>query len=273
MASLPARWQELAWPDFAGLDPERTVALLPVGAIEQHGPHLPLGVDAMIVAALAERALARAEPGLELLVLPTLAVGKSDEHLAFPGTLTLAGPTLQAAWTEIGASVRRAGVAKLLILNAHGGQVATGQIVARELRIRHGMLVVSVLWPQLGLPQDCLPTEELRFGIHGGALETAVMLALRPELVRMEKLAEFVPATRRRAEAAPLLTALGASGFGWMAQDLHPAGVAGDARLATAELGQRVLDHAVERIVALVREIRAVPLSSLAAGPLDAAGF
>ncbi len=269
MARLPGLWHELAWPDLAGLDPEATVALLPVGAIEQHGPHLPLGVDALIVEELARAALARAEPGLPLLVLPTLPVGKSDEHLAFPGTLTLSGATLAAAWAELGASLARAGVRKLLLLNGHGGQIATGQIVARELRIRHRMLVVPVLWPQLGLPAGLLPEVELRFGIHGGALETALVLALRPDLVRLDRLAEFDPATRRRADAAPILSSLGAAGFGWMAQDLHPSGAAGDARLASAELGRRVLEHVAGRLLALVRELRALPLASLASGPLD----
>lgn len=270
MARLPGLWHELAWPDLVGLDPEATVALLPVGAIEQHGPHLPLGVDALIVEELARTALARAEPGLPLLVLPTLAVGKSDEHLAYPGTLTLSAATLAAAWCEVGASLARAGVRKLLILNGHGGQIATGQIVARELRIRHRMLVVPVLWPQLGLPPDLLPEEELRFGIHGGALETALVLAIRPDLVRPDRLADFAPATRHRAAAAPILSSLGAAGFGWMAQDLHPAGAAGDAGLATAEMGRRTLDHVAGRLLALVRELQALPLASLACGPLGA---
>lgn len=268
MRSLPARWAELAWTDFAALDRERTVVLMPVGAIEQHGPHLPLVVDALVVEALAEAALARAEPGLGLLVLPTLAYGKSDEHRDFPGTLTLSRATLEAAWCEIGASVARAGLKKLLILNGHGGQVATAQLVARELRIRHGMLVACCLWPQLGLPEGILDAEELRFGIHAGALETALVQAIRPDLVRSDRLARFDPATRERAARAPILGSLGAAGFGWMAQDLHPQGAAGDATLARPELGRRVLDHVAGRLLALVRELRDVPLDSLAAGPL-----
>lgn len=268
MTDLPARWEDLAWPDFAALDPERTVVLMPVGAIEQHGPHLPLAVDALIVEALARGALERAEPRLGLLVLPTSPFGKSDEHLAFPGTLALSAATLQAAWLEIGASVARAGLRKLLILNGHGGQVTIAQIVARELRIRFRMLVASCLWPQLGLPEGCLPEHELRFGIHGGALETALVQAIRPALVRRDRLGDFAPSTAARAASAPILSSLGAAGFGWMAQDLHGSGAAGDARLASVELGRRVLDHAIARLLALVRELAAVPLASLADGPL-----
>jgi len=265
---LPARWAELAWPDFRELDPERTVVLMPVGAVEQHGPHLPLSVDTLLVETLAEAALARAEPGLGLLVLPVCPFGKSDEHRDFPGTLTLSARTLEAAWMEIGASVARAGLKKLLILNGHGGQVATAQIVARELRIRHGMLVVTCLWPQLGLPAGILPDEELRFGIHGGALETALVQAIRPDLVRGERIGRFDPVTRARAAAAPVLAGLGASGFGWMAQDLHASGAAGDAGLATAELGRRVLEHVADRLLLLVRELVTLPLDGLGPGPL-----
>lgn len=268
MTSLPARWAELTWPKFRALDPETTVVLLPVGAVEQHGPHLPLSVDALLVEALAEAALARAEPGLGLLVLPTCPFGKSDEHRDFPGTLTLSARTLEAVWLEIGASVARAGLKKLLILNGHGGQVATAQIVARELRVRHGMLVASCLWPQLGLPAGILPEEELRFGIHAGALETALVQAIRPDLVRAERIDRFEPVTRARAAVAPVLSGLGAAGFGWMAQDLHPSGAAGDAGLATAELGRQVLEHVADRLLALVRELRAIPLASLGPGPL-----
>lgn len=268
MTRLPARWEELAWPELRALDAERTVVLMPVGAIEQHGPHLPLSVDALVVEALSAAAIARAEPGLGLLVLPVCPFGKSDEHLDYPGTIALSAATLQALWCEIGASVARAGFKKLLMLNGHGGQVATAQIVARELRIRHRMLVVSCLWPQLGLPEGILPADELRFGIHAGALETALVQAIRPELVRGDRIARFEPTTRERAARAPILGSLGASGFGWMAQDLHPSGAAGDAGLARAELGRRVLDHVADRLLELVRELRDEPLEGLGSGPL-----
>ncbi len=146
--------------------------------------------------------------------------------------------------------------------------LATAQIVARHLRIRHRMLVASCLWPQLGLPEGILPPDELRFGIHAGALETALVQAIRPELVRADRLARFDPTTRERAARAPVLGGLGATGFGWMAQDLHPSGAAGDATLASAELGRSVLDHVAGRLLALVRELRDQPLGELGPGPL-----
>lgn len=265
---LPARWDSLPWPDFARLDPERTVAMLPAGSIEQHGPHLPVAVDRAINDGMCAAVMARAKPGLPLLLLPTSAYGKSDEHLHYPGTLTLSGPTLLQVWYEIGASVARAGVRKLLILNSHGGQTAVMQIVARRLRIEHDMLVVAASWSQMGVPDGLFPPEERQFGIHAGDVETSVMLALHPELVDMAKAQHFVPATQRRANAAPIMTSLGAAGFGWMAQDLDAGGAAGNAAIATVEKGQAVIDHVAPRILDLVREISALPLSDLADGPL-----
>ena len=156
---LPGWWQDLASRDFAALDPETTVAVLPVGAIEQHGPHLPVAVDTCIVDGIVAAALARMPAGLPVLVLPTTAVGKSNEHIDFPGTLTLSAETLGRVWYEIGASVRRAGVRKLVLLNSHGGQPQVMQIVARELRIDHQMLVVAANWFSWGMPEGLFDAE------------------------------------------------------------------------------------------------------------------
>ncbi|MDX6750881.1 creatininase family protein [Geminicoccaceae bacterium 1502E] len=268
MAPAPRHWQELSWTDFADLDPERTVAVLPVGAMEQHGPHLPVMVDACVAGALVERMLEMAPADLPVLALPTVWAGKSDEHLDYPGTITHSAETLTRMWTEIGASVARAGVRKLLILNSHGGQIQVSQIVARALRIEHRMMVSSVIWPQLGLPEGLFGEDELRFGIHAGDLETSVMLALRPDRVRMDRAGNFVPATLRARETAPILAGLGAAGFGWQAQDLHPKGACGDATLASVEKGRAVLEHVAGRLVALVDELSRWPLASLADGPL-----
>lgn len=267
--SLPATryWQELTSPDFAGLDPERTVAVLPVGAIEQHGPHLPVMVDACLADALVRRTLEILPADLPVLVLPTCAYGKSNEHLRYPGTLTLSAATLQALWTEIGASVARAGVRKLLLLNSHGGQIATCSIVARELRIAHGMFAVSVIWPQLGLPPGLFDATETRFGIHAGEIETAMMLAVRPDLVRQGLASDFVPLTRKMEPDYPILASLGAAGFGWQAQDLHAEGAAGNATRATPEKGRAVIDHIAHRLAALLDEMSRFPLASFDAEP------
>ncbi|MFO1072130.1 MAG: creatininase family protein [Geminicoccaceae bacterium] len=260
---LPGFWHELTSPDFARLDPEATLAVLPVGAIEQHGPHLPVAVDTCLLDAVVARALALLPEGAPVLVLPTSAVGKSNEHVDFPGTLTLSAATLGRVWYELGCSVRRAGLRKLLLVNSHGGQPQVMQIVARELRIDHGMLAVAANWFSWGLPEGLFDAGEIRHGIHGGAIETAMMLAVRPDLVDTEAAADFVPVTVADDLDYPRLRALGPAGLGWQAQDLHRQGVCGDATAATAAAGQAVLDHAAACLAELMQELVRFPLARL----------
>jgi creatinine amidohydrolase len=268
MNPLPRRrWCEMTSADFAEVDPERWVAVLPVGAVEQHGPHLPLMVDAAINIAILERALERTPAALPVSALPTMWVGRSEEHVDYPGTLTFSAETLRRQWYELGASVARAGVRKLVIFNSHGGQIQVMQIVARQLRIDHGMFVAAVSWPQLGLPDGLVDAAERRHGIHAGAVETSLMLALHPEHVRMEAAANFTPLTRRAEGDFPILMGLGAAGFGWQAQDLDASGAAGDAAAADAAKGEAVLDHVAGRLVALFDEMVRWPLANLPDGP------
>lgn len=268
MSAPPHHWQDLASADLGALDLRHVVALLPVGAIEQHGPHLPLGVDRMIADGIVRRTLALAEAALPVLVLPTLPVGKSDEHLAFPGTLTLSAETLTRLWTEVGDSVARAGVRRLILFNAHGGQVPIMDVVARDLRVRHEMLVMAWSWSAAGLPEGLFPDEEVRTGIHAGAIETAIMLHLHPDLVRMERAARFEPVmTAMACEGYRWLSPVGAGRMGWMAQDLHPSGAAGDASDADAERGRQVVDHAARVLLELIGEMVRYPLERLRPGP------
>ncbi|MEZ5923299.1 MAG: creatininase family protein [Hyphomicrobiaceae bacterium] len=254
-------WGDLTTKDFAGLDPERAIALMPLGAVEQHGPHLPLSTDAVIAGEIARRGAERA--GADVLLLPTLEIGASNEHLAFPGTLTLSAQTLIVYWTEIGESVARAGLRKLVMLNAHGGQIAIMQIVARELRIRCQMLAVAANTWDCGYPAGVLPSGEATHGIHGGQSETSLLLHLRPELVRMQHAADFVPATIAFNSAHERLRMVGTPGIGWMAQDLHPEGVAGNAAAASAETGRQIADALTKGLARLIDELSATPLSIL----------
>jgi creatinine amidohydrolase len=262
---LPGFWSDLSSPEFALLPPDRTVAVLPVGAIEQHGPHLPVAVDTCLLDRIVAHALALMPPGLPILVLPTSAVGKSNEHRDFPGTLTLSAATLGRVWYELGAAVRRAGVRKLLLFNSHGGQPQVAQIVARDLRIDHQMLAVAANWFSWGLPEGLFDAAEIRHGIHGGAIETAMMLAARPDLVDTAAAADFVPVTVADDLDYPRLRALGAAGLGWQAQDLHREGVCGNAGAATAEAGRAVIDHAARGLVELLDELVRFPLERLVA--------
>ena len=259
---MPARyWLDLTTEDFATRDMSRMIAVLPVAAVEQHGPHLPVGVDTFINEGYLAAMMPLVPAELDVLVLPVQAVGKSNEHLAFPGTLTLSWETVIRAWIEIGESVSRAGCRKLVIVNSHGGNIAPIDIVARELRVRHGMICVTAAWHRLGYPEGTYDASELRHGIHGGDAETSLMLAFRPDLVRQDKAAAFASRTIAMESEFTWLSAIQPAGFGWMAQDLHPAGAMGDASRATPEKGAASAAHGARAFVDLLRDVDRFELS------------
>lgn len=270
-ASSPRFWADLSTRDFAQLDTARAIAVLPVAAIEQHGPHLPLSVDTDLANGVVAAALPHIAADLPVLFLPTQAVGLSPEHQAFPGTLTLSARTVISLWTEIGESVARAGVRKLVLLNAHGGQVGVMDIVARDLRARLGLLVYSVNWFDLPLGaqvEGLFSAEEHRFGIHAGQIETAMMLALRPDRVVMAQAQNFASASQQRAPQFPILGNGKSAKLGWQMQDYNLAGAVGNAAAATAEQGRAVLDAAGRALAALLAEIDRLPAQTLVQGPL-----
>lgn len=247
-------WSELRADQLSALVNDETVALLPVGAIEQHGPHLPLSVDATLAEGMALEAVKRVR-GATVLLLPTLSVAKSDEHAGFPGVLTLDASTLQAVLTQIGESVARSGVRRLVFLNAHGGNVPVLQIVARALRLKAQMLCVSAGWMSMGYPPDLLPENEARDGIHGGFVETAAMLHFRSDLVAMERAKNFVPRSGAVAESNEVLRLVGPVSAGWIMADLNSEGAAGNAALATAVAGRAIVEHAAARYATLLEEV------------------
>lgn len=253
---LPSRyWTELTTEDFRTLAMGEVIAVLPVAAVEQHGPHLPVGADAFIMRGFLERMLERVPSDLDALVLPIQAMGLSPEHLAFPGTLTLSAETAIRAWTEIGESIHRAGCRKLVIVSSHGGNAPVLDIVARELRVSLGMLVVTTSWHRLGYPGGLFSAEELRHGIHAGEIETSLMLEFRPDTVRMDKAESFEPRTLAMEREFAHLRADRPAGFGWMSQDLHPTGALGDAAAATKEKGVAAAAHGADAFVALLKDV------------------
>ena len=259
-------WRDLPWTAFTDLDPETTVAILPVGAVEQHGPHLPVGVDAFINEGVVTAAMPLMPDSV--LVLPTTQVGKSNEHLAYPGTLSHSAETLIRIWTELGEAVARAGIRKFVMLNSHGGQPQIMDIVARDLRVRLNMFAVAANLSGLNKVRNVFTPLESRHGIHGGASETSQMLHLRADLVQMQYAADFAPATIGIEQEYEYLRAEGhAVGFGWQTQDLNQAGACGDATDADAERGAAIIASKAQGVADLIAEVVRFPLSRLVAGP------
>lgn len=257
-------WFDLTSRDFAKLDPEKTVVVLPIAATEQHGPHLSVGTDSIIAQGMCDAVMRKLPAHLDALFLPVQTIGKSNEHLRASGTITLTAQTLISAWTEIGESVARAGLKKLVIVNSHGGNVEVQGIVARELRVRCQMLVAQTAWRRLGVPAGLFSDIENNYGIHGGDFETSVMLHFAPDRVKMAEARDFVPNSIRYAREFKQLRVTGFTSIAWIAEDNHPEGVAGEAHLATAEKGRQAVEFQTDRFIELLEDVARFPLGNLA---------
>ena len=260
-------WVEMTWEDFSGADTTRWIAVLPVAAVEQHGPHLPLGADAFIAAAYLSRAREVLPAELPVSFLPMLSIGTSDEHRAFPGTLTLSAHTVTGMLTEIGESVHRAGVRKLVIANSHGGNVSVVDLATRDLRVRLNMFVVACSWFGFGYPDGLFSKEEQVHGIHAGAIETSIMLAAHPGLVRTARAQTFASAGIELEREFRHLGIDRPARLGWMSQDLHACGAMGDARAATADKGKAAIEFGARAFVELLGEVDRFDLARLKEGP------
>lgn len=276
MARHSRFWADLSALDFAQRIDDgtaaQTIAVLPVAATEQHGPHLPLGVDTVLVDGIVAASLPHLPTDVKVLFLPTQAVGLSPEHARFPGTLTLRAETIIRLWTDIGESVAAAGIKKLVLFNAHGGNVSVMDIVARDLRARLGLLVYSVSWFNLPLRdaegQDVnalFSPDEHRFGIHAGDIETSMMLALDAAQVDMAQAQNFHSTAQDRAKKFDILGNGKSAKLGWQMQDYNPAGAVGNAAAATSDKGRAVVDAAGRSLAQLLTEVDQLPLSTLVA--------
>lgn len=261
------RWGDLATTDFEALDPERTIAILPAAATEQHGPHLPLSTDADIARGILAAAAGALGEGVTVLELPMQAVGVSPEHSDFPGTLSLGAETMLRVLTETGAGVAAAGLRKLVLFNSHGGQPQLLDLAVQALRRERAMLAVAVNGYRLWRADELFPAAEVRHGIHAGAVETSIMLHLRPEAVRRDAIAAFPSLSEELEPQFRRLTPFGRIGFGWQVQDLNREGACGDATLATMEAGRTLIAQAGEALAELLGEIARLPLSVLRERP------
>ena len=268
MTTIPPRdWAEISWPEIGAAKPARWIAVLPLAATEQHGPHLPLGTDVMIAQAYLSCVVELLPATLPVTFLPVQPIGISTEHIDFPGTLTLSAETAVRNWTALGASVARAGVRKLVIVTSHGGNSAAMMLVAQELRARHGLLVVTTSWSRFGAPQGLFSEEELRHGIHGGAVETSIMLARFAEHVRADKVANFRPASIDMEKQYRWLSTQRPAPFAWQTQDLHPSGAVGDATQGSAEKGERLIEHGARAFIELLQDVDKFDVNVLSSRP------
>lgn len=265
MASLRL-WQDLTTAELSGAVTDESVVLLPLAAIEQHGPHLPLSTDLDIGLGLTQAAVARLPDAFPLWVLPPLAIGLSLEHSQFPGTLSLDPETAVTSLVQVGESVARAGVKRLLFFNSHGGNRQVADLAALTLRAKHRLLVVKANYFRFPAPTHLLCADELRHGLHGGALETAMMLHLCPEKVRTEHLKDNPSRGAAMTSAFAHLGPESAASFAWMGQDLNTTGVVGNAGTATAELGQQLVEHFSTALAETIEETARFDLAWLVDG-------
>lgn len=249
-------WHTLTAPQIKAIANSDPVAVIILGAIEQHGTHLPLGTDLIIGEGLQAAMLSMMDPAIDVLCLPALAVGASDEHASFPGTLSLPAPLAIATLEAYGASIARAGIKKLVLINSHGGNKAVMDLAALTLRKQFAMRVVKATYTRLPALEGAIDAEELRYGLHGGQLETAMMHYLAPSLVMLDGYQPTPPAT---PASGALVSPEGSAAYAWLAEDLATQGVAGDATGASAELGERLVKHYATQLAQVVAETAHLP--------------
>ena len=268
MPSTPPRdWTEIDWTHVDAKAAARCIAVLPLAATEQHGPHLPLETDVMIGNAYLARVRELLPTALPVTFLPIQRIGISTEHIDFPGTQTLSNEAALREWTALGESVAERGLRKLVIVTSHGGNSAAMMLVAQDLRAHRGLLAVTTSWSRLSAAEQLFPAEEVRHGIHGGAVETSIMLARYGEQVRIDAIADFRPLSVAMERDFRRLSTSRPAPFAWQAQDLHPSGAAGNATLASAEKGERLIDQGARSFIELLDDVDKFDVRLLSAGP------
>lgn len=263
----PFDWSAIRWAETPPTAVANWIAVLPLAATEQHGPHLPLTTDVLIAEAYLARVRDLLPPDVPAVFLPVQPIGISTEHTDFPGTQTLSNEAALKAWTALGEDVARTGIKKIVMVSSHGGNSAAMMMVAQDLRARHRMLAVTTAWSRFGVPDGLFEPAELRHGIHGGAVETSIMLARYPHEVHRERIANFHPASVEIEKSYRWLSTQRPAPFAWQTQDLHPSGAVGDATQATAEKGERLLEHGAQAFCELLSDMQRFDMATLKGGP------
>ncbi|MCP3462595.1 MULTISPECIES: creatininase family protein [unclassified Bradyrhizobium] len=265
----PSRdWTDIRWSEVAPTEPARWIAVLPLAATEQHGPHLPLETDVLIAEAYLARVRELAPENLPVTFLGVERIGISTEHIDYPGTQTLPTEAALKRWTGIGEDVARAGLKKLVIVTSHGGNSAAMMLVAQDLRAHQKLFVVTTSWSRLSGAEQLFPADEVRHGIHGGAVETSIMLARYPSEVRKDAIADFASSSIAMEQQYRWLSTQRPAPFAWQAQDLHASGAVGNATLASAEKGEQLVDQGARAFCELLTEVDNFDVKRLASGPL-----
>jgi creatinine amidohydrolase len=248
--SYKSRYLPAMTPAQIGALPDREWApvILPTGAIEQHGPHLPVSVDAFLGQVWLSLALSRLPSGASCYVAPPISIGKSNEHTGYSGTLIVSKATLRELVLCVARQVKSWGFGSLAILNTHGGNISVLRYTQREVQETFGLRVRFLNgYERLGLSE-----QEGTYGFHAGELETSLMLAAAPNLVQMKLASREYPASlsdpgELRPEAAPAT-------FSWATKDISRSGVMGDATAASAEKGRQWLENGATRIAGQILE-------------------
>ncbi|MCK1299154.1 creatininase family protein [Bradyrhizobium sp. 24] len=265
----PSRdWTEIRWADAGPAEVSRWIAVLPLAATEQHGPHLPLETDVLIADAYLARVRELLPESVPATFLPVEPIGISTEHIDYPDTQTLATEVALKKWSAIGEDVARRGLKKLVIITSHGGNSAAMMLIAQDLRAYQKLFVVTTAWSRLSGADQLFPADEVRHGIHGGAVETSIMLARYPDRVRGDAIADFPASSIAMEQQYRWLSTQRPAPFAWQAQDLNPSGAVGNATLAVAAKGERLIDQGARAFCELLAEVDNFDVNRLAKGPL-----
>lgn len=245
----------LSWQEIESMpNKENVVIIQPLGAVEQHGLHLPIIVDSAITMGVLGKALERLDTEITAYALPCIYYGKSNEHCQFPGTITLGANTILAILKEIADSIYKAGFRKLVLMNSHGGQIQVMEIAARDIHAQYQDFMVFPLftWRVPNLAKQLLTEKELELGIHAGDGETSLMLSLMPEQVKMERAVKEYP---QGLPQDSLLSMEGSLPFAWLTGELSKSGVLGDPTLASKEKGELILTSLADGWVQVIKDI------------------